>query len=194
MSDRAQLARKLATAARDAARGAGAEVWRVRLSAGAGSAIGVVVASSRGRLRIDVPAPAGASADLLCAYVWGAVRDALEEQDRRTRAPAPDLVEHVVGFRAWQLAGSALAPVGMGLKTWDGGNEVRAVCGAVERFRRRTGAVVYTREGSPRPWFAWHEAPDATCDCGLYAWHEAQAVATQAGRRCKVVGPSPCAA
>jgi len=100
-----------------------------------------------------------------------------------SRCETPDLMEHVVGFRAWRLVGHALAPIGNGIDTWDGGNEVHAICGYADRFRKRTGVVAFMPAGrQPAPSYAWHEAPHTACECGLYAWHDADAVATGPGR------------
>src|SRR5436190_4553404 len=61
---------------------------------------------------------------------------------------APDLIEPVLGFRAWMVAaGGELRPMGMRSGAWTPG-VVTAVCA----------------EGRP------HAAPDTDCSCGLYAY------------------------
>lgn len=67
---------------------------------------------------------------------------------------APDLMDHVVGYRAWNLDGSRIKPIGMGEDVWEGGKEVRATC--------THGHM--------------HIAPDPDCECGLYAWHSFEQV------------------
>ena len=190
MSDCAVDLGALTSAARHAVSGTGVKVWHVDLTGRADGGASLDVASSRGPFRIPVPKlPVGeGSVEVLCAYVARAVREAVEEEHRR-QAPAPDLMEYIVGFRAWRLRADALAPLHNGVNDWDGGKEVRATCGEVELFRRRTGAIAYMRDGrEPRPRFAWHEAPDTACECGLYAWHSVTMLAPEPSRSRTVIG------
>lgn len=74
----------------------------------------------------------------------------LAKFDREWEGVVPDLMDYVIGFRAWNLAGARLKPIGAGNDVWEGGREVRASCGH--------GKL--------------HRAPDHSCDCGFYAWHD----------------------
>lgn len=85
---------------------------------------------------------------------WKATDDAEREErmrreDEEYQTRAPDLMEYVIGFRAWTLAGHRLKPIGMGGDVWDGGKEIRASCGNGHE----------------------HRSPSDDCECGLYAWH-----------------------
>lgn len=67
---------------------------------------------------------------------------------------APDLMDYVVGYRAWNLHGGQIKPIGAGDDVWKGGLEVRASC--------KNGGL--------------HVSPDSECECGLYAWHDFERV------------------
>lgn len=67
---------------------------------------------------------------------------------------APDLMQPLLGFRAWVVHGGRIKPTGMGGDVWRGGAEVRAEC----------------VRGSD------HRAPSAACECGLYGWHSFKAL------------------
>lgn len=82
----------------------------------------------------------------------------LAEHDAVLATAAPDLMEHLLGFRAWQLSGHRIKPIGVGGDVWRGGDEVRAECGNGHE----------------------HRAPDNHCDCGLYAWHSWAAIEREA--------------
>ncbi|MET0600535.1 MAG: hypothetical protein ABW167_00955 [Baekduia sp.] len=71
---------------------------------------------------------------------------------------APDLMDHVVGYRAWNLNGGQIKPIGAGDDVWKGGEEVRASC--------KNGGL--------------HVSPDSECECGLYAWHDFERVKANA--------------
>lgn len=119
-----------------------------------------------------------------------AIRPAPRTIDPRSaELRAPDLGEHVIGYRAWRVGeDDALEPLGMGVNTWDGAREVRARCIHVEDFRRRTGAIAHMRPDRKRPSFCWHVSPDHDCDCGLHAWHDVARIAARGGRPRVVVG------
>lgn len=78
------------------------------------------------------------------------VEHALAEQDEEWGKVVPDLMDYVIGFRAWNLSGNRLKPIAAGNDVWRGGAEVRASCGH--------GKL--------------HRAPAHECDCGFYAWHD----------------------
>lgn len=177
MSVHPRLLRVVTAAARDGVGDTHVKVWRVRIAAQPAGVMTLDVASSLGRIRVDVPLRmigTWSSLDVLRSDVARAVRRAVDEkQQRASEASSPDLIDHILGFREWRLADRRLAPVGYGVETWDGGNEVHAICGVSERLRRRTGVLAYMPERRvPAPGFVWHEAPDPECDCGLYAWHD----------------------
>jgi hypothetical protein len=75
--------------------------------------------------------------------------EALRKSDEEWLTRAPDLMDYVIGFRAWQLNGARLKPIGMGNDVWEGGAEVRASC-------------VHGK---------LHRSPSHDCECGLYAWN-----------------------
>jgi hypothetical protein len=86
---------------------------------------------------------------------WKVANDAereeeMRKQDAQWEGRAPDLMDYVIGFRAWAVNGPRLRPIGMGGDVWEGGAEVRAQCSA--------GNL--------------HRAPDPNCECGLYAWND----------------------
>jgi hypothetical protein len=73
--------------------------------------------------------------------------------------PAPDLIEPVVGFRAWRLVGERLMSPYIPCR-WEG-RVMHAECWPANR-------VLFKGEG----WLdAPHESPDAACQCGVYAYH-----------------------
>lgn len=72
----------------------------------------------------------------------------LKQQAVEWEERAPDLMDHLIGFRQWNLDGSHIRPIGMGDDVWRGGKEVKANC---------TQGVA-------------HVAPANDCECGLYAW------------------------
>ena len=83
---------------------------------------------------------------------------------------APPRVEgEVIGFRSWQLDGYKLRSANAWAGHWTiGVNE--AVCKYREQYRSAVGLVpreVTAQRGS-------HDAPERTCGCGLYAYHEPQ--------------------
>jgi hypothetical protein len=72
---------------------------------------------------------------------------------------APDLVEAVVGFRAWRIAGSRLLSPYIPCR-WEG-REMHATCYPANRgLLRGVG------------WLdAPHRSPHPDCQCGVYAYH-----------------------
>lgn len=86
------------------------------------------------------------------------LREALEKFDAEFQMRTPDLLNTLIGFRSWQLAGPKLKPIGAGNDVWRGGREVRAECGN-------------GRE---------HRAPAPDCECGLYAWYSWEKLAARA--------------
>jgi hypothetical protein len=73
---------------------------------------------------------------------------------------APDLVEPVVGFRAWRVIEDRLLSPYIPCR-WDG-RVMHAECYPANR------SVVFERRG----WLGEpHEVPNAACQCGIYAYH-----------------------
>jgi len=74
-------------------------------------------------------------------------------------AVAPDLVQPVVGFRAWRIIGGRLLSPYIPCR-WEG-RVLHAVC--FDANRRLEGG---------RGWLAEpHGSPDPRCRCGIYAYH-----------------------
>lgn len=72
---------------------------------------------------------------------------------------APDLVEPVVGFRAWRLVGESLMSPYIPCR-WEG-RVMHAECWPANR-------VLFKGRG----WLdAPHASPDTACQCGVYAYH-----------------------
>jgi hypothetical protein len=74
---------------------------------------------------------------------------------------APDLIEPVVGFRDWRVENGRLASRHLPM-VWTE-QTVRAECFPL-------GGHAFASEFDPHP----HEAPGASCSCGIYAWHNPQ--------------------
>lgn len=75
--------------------------------------------------------------------------------------PAPDLIEPVVGFRAWRMVGGRLMSPYIPCR-WEG-RVMHATCWPANR------TVL------PHPPVGWldapHESPHPECQCGVYAYH-----------------------
>lgn len=72
---------------------------------------------------------------------------------------APDLVEPVVGFRAWRVVGERLLSPYIPCR-WEG-PRMHAVCYPANR------SVTFGRGWLAAP----HESPHPDCQCGIYAYH-----------------------
>lgn len=72
---------------------------------------------------------------------------------------APDLVEPVVGFRAWRIVGERLLSPYIPCR-WDG-RVMHAVCYPANR------SLLFGRGWLEEP----HESPHPACKCGIYAYH-----------------------
>jgi hypothetical protein len=74
-------------------------------------------------------------------------------------AGAPDLVEPVVGFRAWRIVGSRLLSPYIPCR-WDG-RVMHATCWPANR------TLMHGRGWLDEP----HDSPHPACQCGVYAYH-----------------------
>ena len=74
-------------------------------------------------------------------------------------AAAPDLIEHVVGFRKWALKRNRLSSPFIPLR-WDNA-EVQAQCFPANR------TLLFGKGWLAEP----HRAPHPQCKCGIYAYH-----------------------
>jgi hypothetical protein len=79
---------------------------------------------------------------------------------------SPDLIQPVIGFRSFHCGHSELYSSSVGASLWRPGTN-RAVC---KGFNARLVGYAGPRKAEP------HSAPDPSCACGLYAYHDIDSV------------------
>lgn len=90
----------------------------------------------------------------------------------------PDLIQPVIGYRAWRIQNGKLRSLGAGDTEWTPGLNV-ATCPGLDLAQRASWAGLwspYVEEPPDPPKSEKHDAPGHACGCGLYAYHDPQNV------------------
>lgn len=93
------------------------------------------------------------------------IRGIVKEKKENQGGIVPDLIDYVVGYRAWRVSSKAeLLPIGAGDHIWKGNEVIRAKCRYQESLISRVDSISELIQ-------ELHEPPDEHCECGLYFRH-----------------------